>query len=185
MGAADARVLSYADSGAVSGDTSAVVGYCAAVFGTFVASFIIGISRAIGETMIVAIAAGALHSVALKTNGTVWTWGDNYDGQLGDGTLVGRREPRPVAGLEDAVAVAAGVPMLEPSDSQEAYDFTLAAIELSERWKMPVLLRVTTRICHSYTVVQPRAVPWSRPPRATSKARSKTARQSGCKRCHC
>jgi hypothetical protein len=35
LGAADARVLSYADSGAVSGDTSAVVGYCAAVFGTF------------------------------------------------------------------------------------------------------------------------------------------------------
>src|ERR1039457_4933100 len=43
-------------------------------------------------------------------------------------------------------AVAAAVPMLEPSDSQEAYDFTLAAIEISERWKIPVLLRVTTRI---------------------------------------
>jgi hypothetical protein len=36
LGAADARVLCYADSGAVSGDTSAVVGYCAAVLGTFV-----------------------------------------------------------------------------------------------------------------------------------------------------
>ena len=53
-------------------------------------------------------------------------------------------------------AVAAGVPMLEPSDSQEAYDFTLAAIEISERWKMPVLLRVTTRVCHSSAVVRPR-----------------------------
>ncbi len=53
-------------------------------------------------------------------------------------------------------AVAAGVPMLEPSDSQEAYDFMLAAIEISERWKIPVLFRVTTRVCHSYTVVQPR-----------------------------
>jgi hypothetical protein len=38
LGAADARVLCYADSGAVSGDTSAVVGYCAAVFGTFIAT---------------------------------------------------------------------------------------------------------------------------------------------------
>ncbi len=38
LGAADARVLCYADSGAVSGDTSAVVGYCAAVFGTFEAA---------------------------------------------------------------------------------------------------------------------------------------------------
>jgi indolepyruvate ferredoxin oxidoreductase, alpha subunit len=53
-------------------------------------------------------------------------------------------------------AVAAGLPMLEPSDSQEAYDFMFAAIEMSERWKIPVLYRVTTRVCHSYTVVQPR-----------------------------
>jgi indolepyruvate ferredoxin oxidoreductase alpha subunit len=54
-------------------------------------------------------------------------------------------------------AVAAAVPMLEPADSQEAYDFTLAAIEISERWKIPVLLRVTTRICHTQAPVQPRA----------------------------
>lgn len=53
-------------------------------------------------------------------------------------------------------AQAAGIPMLEPADSQEAYDFTLAAFEISERWKLPVLLRVTTRVCHSYTVVRPR-----------------------------
>jgi len=56
-------------------------------------------------------------------------------------------------------AVAAGLPMLEPSDSQEAYDFTFAAIELSERWRIPVLHRVTTRVCHSYTIVQPRREP--------------------------
>jgi len=54
-------------------------------------------------------------------------------------------------------AVAAAVPMLEPADSQEAYDFTLAAIEISERWKIPVLLRVTTRVCHTQAPVQPRA----------------------------
>jgi indolepyruvate ferredoxin oxidoreductase alpha subunit len=53
-------------------------------------------------------------------------------------------------------AVAAGIPMLEPSDSQEAYDFMFAAIEISERWRTPVLFRVTTRVCHSYTVVRPR-----------------------------
>ena len=45
-------------------------------------------------------------------------------------------------------AVAAGVPMLEPADSQEAYDFTLAALEMSRRWQLPVLLRMTTRVCH-------------------------------------
>jgi indolepyruvate ferredoxin oxidoreductase alpha subunit len=54
-------------------------------------------------------------------------------------------------------ALAAGVPMIEPSDSQEAYDFTLDAIGISERWGLPVLLRMTTRVCHSKTVVSPRA----------------------------
>ncbi len=52
-------------------------------------------------------------------------------------------------------AVAAGVPMLEPSDSQEAYDFTLLAIQVSERWGTPMLLRMTTRVCHSKPVVRP------------------------------
>jgi indolepyruvate ferredoxin oxidoreductase alpha subunit len=57
-------------------------------------------------------------------------------------------------------AVAAALPMLEPADSQEAYDFTRAAIEISERWKIPVLLRVTTRVCHTQAPVTPReAVP--------------------------
>jgi indolepyruvate ferredoxin oxidoreductase, alpha subunit len=51
-------------------------------------------------------------------------------------------------------ARAAGVPMLEPSDSQEAYDYTLRAIGISERWRLPVLLRMTTRVCHSKTIVQ-------------------------------
>ncbi|SEQ45786.1 indolepyruvate ferredoxin oxidoreductase alpha subunit [Ectothiorhodospira magna] len=52
-------------------------------------------------------------------------------------------------------ARAAIVPMLEPADSQEAYDFTLAAFELSERWRVPVILRMTTRICHAKTEVIP------------------------------
>ena len=58
-------------------------------------------------------------------------------------------------------AVAAGVPMVEPADSQEAYDFFLAAVELSERWQVPVLFRMTTRVCHSKTVVTTRP---SQPP---------------------
>ncbi|NLE38544.1 MAG: thiamine pyrophosphate-binding protein [Pirellulaceae bacterium] len=50
-------------------------------------------------------------------------------------------------------AVAAGVPMLEPSDSQEAYDYVGEALDLSSRFHLPVLLRVTTRISHAKTVV--------------------------------
>ena len=47
----------------------------------------------------------------------------------------------------------AHVPVLEPADSQEAYDFTLAAYELSERFQTPVILRMTTRVCHVKALV--------------------------------
>ncbi len=51
-------------------------------------------------------------------------------------------------------ALAAGVPMVEPADSQEAYDFLLAALGISRRWGIPVLLRMTTRVCHSKSIVR-------------------------------
>jgi indolepyruvate ferredoxin oxidoreductase alpha subunit len=47
----------------------------------------------------------------------------------------------------------AKIPMLEPSDSQEAKDFVGHALQISERFDTPVLLRLTTRICHSKGVV--------------------------------
>jgi indolepyruvate ferredoxin oxidoreductase alpha subunit len=56
-------------------------------------------------------------------------------------------------------AVAAGLPMIEPADSQEAYDFLFHAVEVSQRWGMVVLFRMTTRVCHAKTVVQPRPAP--------------------------
>lgn len=42
----------------------------------------------------------------------------------------------------------AHVPMLEPADSQEAYDMARYAFELSEEFQVPVILRLTSRICH-------------------------------------
>lgn len=50
-------------------------------------------------------------------------------------------------------AKAAKVPMLEPADSQEAYDLTRAAYAISERFDTPVMLRLTTRVCHSRSLV--------------------------------
>src|SRR5512138_3967218 len=50
-------------------------------------------------------------------------------------------------------ARAAGLPMLEPSDSQEAYDLARTGWELSERWGLPVILRMTTRVCHGKSIV--------------------------------
>ncbi|MDQ1296884.1 MAG: indolepyruvate ferredoxin oxidoreductase, alpha subunit, partial [Bacteroidota bacterium] len=41
------------------------------------------------------------------------------------------------------------VPCFEPSDQQEAYDMVFDAFELSEKYKTPVLLRITTRLAHS------------------------------------
>ncbi|MEO5335500.1 MAG: thiamine pyrophosphate-dependent enzyme [Magnetospirillum sp. WYHS-4] len=40
------------------------------------------------------------------------------------------------------------LPILEPSDSQEAYEMVKAAFDLSERFECPVIVRLTTRICH-------------------------------------
>ncbi len=57
-------------------------------------------------TEVVAIAAGTFHSIALRTDGTVWTWGQNFNGQLGDGTR--DNSPVPVqVGLSDVTAIAA------------------------------------------------------------------------------
>jgi len=61
-------------------------------------------------------------------------------------------------------AAFAKVPMLEPSDSQEAYDFVAEAFALSEEFDTPVLLRTTTRISHGRGQVLPR-VPVQTPPR--------------------
>ena len=50
-------------------------------------------------------------------------------------------------------ARAAGVPMFEPSDSQECYDFLKEAFKLADQFRSPVLFRVTTRVCHSKCVM--------------------------------
>jgi indolepyruvate ferredoxin oxidoreductase alpha subunit len=49
----------------------------------------------------------------------------------------------------------AHVPVLEPADAQEAYEMTKYAFELSEQFDVPVILRMTTRICHVKGVVTP------------------------------
>ncbi|HOM03209.1 MAG TPA: dockerin type I domain-containing protein [Acetivibrio sp.] len=59
-------------------------------------------------TDIVSVAAGQTHSVALKSDGTVWTWGGNFYGELGNGSTNYILEPQKIEGLEDVVAVDAG-----------------------------------------------------------------------------
>ncbi|MDR1605433.1 MAG: indolepyruvate ferredoxin oxidoreductase subunit alpha [Gracilibacteraceae bacterium] len=52
------------------------------------------------------------------------------------------------------LARAAKIPVLEPADSQEAKDFTKYAFALSEEYDTPVMLRITTRVAHSQSLVE-------------------------------
>lgn len=54
------------------------------------------------------IAAGMYHSIALRADSTVWTWGRNSYGQLGDGSTKDSSVPIQVKGLSKVVAIAAG-----------------------------------------------------------------------------
>ena len=53
-------------------------------------------------------------------------------------------------------AKASVCPMFEPSNSQEAYDFFRIAVQTSEKFKIPVILRMTTRVDHSKSIVVPK-----------------------------
>lgn len=63
-------------------------------------------------TGIIAVAAGAHHTLAVDRNGEVWAWGQNFYGQLGNGmgtgTFLQQEIPVKIAGLQDVVAVTAG-----------------------------------------------------------------------------
>ncbi len=51
-------------------------------------------------------------------------------------------------------AIAAKVPMLEPADSEEAYEFAKLSYELSEKYDTPVILKMCTRVAHSQSLVE-------------------------------
>ncbi len=51
-------------------------------------------------------------------------------------------------------AIAAKVPMLDPSDSEEALEFARKAYELSEEYDTPVIIKMCTRVAHSQSIVE-------------------------------
>jgi alpha-tubulin suppressor-like RCC1 family protein len=65
------------------------------------------VSTAPGAEGAIAIDAGFVHSLALLINGTVRAWGQNSDGQVGDGSTINRAKPMQVSGLVGITAVTA------------------------------------------------------------------------------
>src|SRR5262249_11945724 len=61
-----------------------------------------------GLTHVIAIAAGLQSGLALKSDGTVWAWGENNYGQLGNGTTTNSSTPVQVSGVAGAAASGAG-----------------------------------------------------------------------------
>ncbi len=59
-----------------------------------------------GITMIAA--NGSVHSMALKNDGTVWVWGDNFHGQLGDGIVVEKLIPEKLVSLTNIISIGTG-----------------------------------------------------------------------------
>ncbi|MBO7744307.1 hypothetical protein I8J29_08885 [Paenibacillus sp. MWE-103] len=63
--------------------------------------------RTPGAAKAVSLAGGCLHSLALRSDGTVWSWGDNDWGELGDGTTTSHGAPVPVKSLKEVSGIAA------------------------------------------------------------------------------
>ena len=64
--------------------------------------------RSLAPKKVIALAAGAAHDLALIDDGSVWAWGNNVYGQLGDKTTMSRFYFERVAGLPKVTAIAAG-----------------------------------------------------------------------------
>jgi len=79
--------------------------------------------------VVTAIAAGTDTTCALKDDGTVWCWGGNAGGQLGNGTITTRSwVPVQVEAIDSAVAIAAGGDWIFNGPSGEAYLFNCAVL---------------------------------------------------------
>ena len=81
-----------------------------------------------------------------------------YTGVTGGSVIVVADDPGLASSQNEQdtrmIARSAHIPVLEPSDSQEAKDFTVLAYELSEKYDTPVILRTTTKLAHSQSVVE-------------------------------
>lgn len=114
------------------------------------------------ESAIGASIAGLRSMVSMKHVGMnvaadpMFTWA--YMGVNGGNVIVTADEPGMFSSQNEQdnrnYAKAAKIPMLEPSDSQECIDMVKAAYELGETFDTPFIIRMTTRVCHSKSIVE-------------------------------
>lgn len=114
------------------------------------------------EVAIGASIAGARSLAAMKHVGVnvaadpIMTYG--YTGVNGGLVLISADDPGMHSSQNEQdnryYAKFGKIAMIEPSDSQESKDFIKEALEISEKFDTPVLYRVTTRVCHSKTLVE-------------------------------
>ncbi len=114
------------------------------------------------EGAIGAAIAGGRSMVSMKHVGVnvaadpLFTWA--YMGVNAGNVLVSADEPGMFSSQNEQdnrnYAKAAKLAMFEPSDSQECLDMVKAAYELSEAYDTPVMVRMTTRVCHSKSIVE-------------------------------
>ena len=62
----------------------------------------------VGKVTVPKLEIGATHTAALKTDGTVWTWGSNSYGQLGTGDNINKTMPVKVMDIENAIDISVG-----------------------------------------------------------------------------
>ncbi len=114
------------------------------------------------ESAIGASVAGLRSMVSMKHVGMnvaadpMFTW--SYMGVNGGNVIITADEPGMFSSQNEQdnrnYAKAAKIAMLEPSDSQECIDMVKAAYELGEKYDTPFIIRMTTRVCHSKSIVE-------------------------------
>lgn len=114
------------------------------------------------ESAIGASVAGVRSMVSMKHVGMnvaadpMFTWA--YMGVNGGNVIITADEPGMYSSQNEQdnrnYAKAAKIAMLEPSDSQECIDMVKAAYELGEQFDTPFIIRMTTRVCHSKSIVE-------------------------------
>ena len=117
----------------------------------------VAVETAIGASMAGARALTAMKHVGLNVAmDPLMTF--TYVGPLGGFVLVSADDPGMHSSQNEQdnrnLAKFARALLLEPADSQEAYDMTVKAFELSEKFQVPVIIRLTTRTSHSSSMVE-------------------------------